>query len=69
MSKLIIVLGRSFTKGYHTLNRPAEFKTDRQHFFGGREIPVGSWCRFFETRNFGFISFLTPDGNRHLAKE
>lgn len=50
--------------------RHHEFKSSKDSYFGGRFVKQGSWCRFFETTNFGFLVWTEPNSViQHIAKE
>jgi hypothetical protein len=38
-------------------------------YFGGRVIPPGSIITQFETENFGYTHYITPDGVIGLCNE
>ncbi len=52
-----------------TQKNPAVFVAERTFWFGGREIPQGSICKQWETKNFGWTQWVEPDGAIHIANE
>jgi hypothetical protein len=65
----LTVCDKRLPKGYYTPSRRKIFKTERDSVFGGRSVPANSTCQFFETRNFGFLIWVEPNGARHIASK
>jgi len=51
------------------LDAPAKFTADKDFMFGGKLVAKGSEVKQWETQNFGWTSWRSPDGVLHLAKE
>ena len=63
------VCGVSVRRGYHTIERPKVFKTQSDQYFRGRFIPKNSECKFFETRDAGYVSWTEENGDiKHLGR-
>lgn len=52
-----------------TFGRPAVFTAGKDFMFGGQVVVKWSVVKQFETKNFGFTSWVTPKGEKRLAKE
>lgn len=68
-SEYMTICGLKVRRGYYTDKRRFKFKTEAEQHYSGRFIPAGSWCEFWETTNWGFLKWVEPNGDQHLAKE
>lgn len=69
VSNQVFIVDHLVRKGYFVRNRKHKWTTKEGGYFGGKTIPAGSYCEFFETQNFGFVKFTTPEGQFGLARE
>lgn len=67
--KEYLMLGQARIKlGQYTSEKPFIFTNTVPAYFDGTTIPTGTEIKFFESRNFGFVTFH-ENGRIRILKE
>lgn len=63
----LTICSRRVRRGYYVGSRKLIFLTTKTEYFGGRTIPSGSVCEFWEAQNFGWVKWVKQNGDKHIA--